>query len=209
MSWGDDYKSKLVTAEEAVSCIQSGDRVYLSGNAGVVNFFQAPKGLIKIFSRLAGLTECLMNLGLPHQHRRDFLGHTGQMGMPDRDTQDLTIVFNRFAPGILAPGPLGRPFEILQSHQRLTGAQGVIGNDWIMWLTLFAIKREDGFHNPPVQPAPVLEAQRVIHRLAGRGVMEGVRVSVLTILMQEAHPLQSCQPLLKSAPRRFHQLQKP
>ncbi|NQT78936.1 MAG: acetyl-CoA hydrolase/transferase family protein [Candidatus Aminicenantes bacterium] len=33
MSWVDDYKSKLITAEEAVSVIQSGDRVYISGNA--------------------------------------------------------------------------------------------------------------------------------------------------------------------------------
>jgi len=33
MSWVDDYKKKLVTAEEAVSEIKSRDRVYISGNA--------------------------------------------------------------------------------------------------------------------------------------------------------------------------------
>jgi acyl-CoA hydrolase len=33
MSWVDDYKEKLVTAEEAVSEIKTGDRVYISGNA--------------------------------------------------------------------------------------------------------------------------------------------------------------------------------
>ncbi len=33
MSWVDDYKKKLVTAEEAVSEIKSGNRVYISGNA--------------------------------------------------------------------------------------------------------------------------------------------------------------------------------
>jgi len=33
MSWVDDYKKKLVTAEEAVSVIKSSDRVYISGNA--------------------------------------------------------------------------------------------------------------------------------------------------------------------------------
>jgi 4-hydroxybutyrate CoA-transferase len=33
MSWVDDYKKKLMTAEEAVSVIKSGDRVYISGNA--------------------------------------------------------------------------------------------------------------------------------------------------------------------------------
>lgn len=33
MSWVDDYKKKLVTAEEAVAVIKSHDRVYISGNA--------------------------------------------------------------------------------------------------------------------------------------------------------------------------------
>jgi len=33
MSWVDDYKEKLVTAEEAVSEIKTCDRVYISGNA--------------------------------------------------------------------------------------------------------------------------------------------------------------------------------
>lgn len=33
MSWVDDYKKKLVTAEEAVSVIKSNERVYISGNA--------------------------------------------------------------------------------------------------------------------------------------------------------------------------------
>ncbi len=33
MSWVDNYKKKLVTAEDAVSVIKSSDRVYVSGNA--------------------------------------------------------------------------------------------------------------------------------------------------------------------------------
>jgi acyl-CoA hydrolase len=33
MSWVDDYKKKLVSAEEAVSEVKIGDRVYISGNA--------------------------------------------------------------------------------------------------------------------------------------------------------------------------------
>lgn len=33
MSWVDSYKKKLATAEEAVSVVKSGDRVYISGNA--------------------------------------------------------------------------------------------------------------------------------------------------------------------------------
>jgi len=38
MSWVDDYKKKLVTAEEAVSVIRSGDRIYVSGNAATPYF---------------------------------------------------------------------------------------------------------------------------------------------------------------------------
>ncbi len=38
MSWVDDYKKKLVTAEEAVSVINSGDRTYVSGNAATPYF---------------------------------------------------------------------------------------------------------------------------------------------------------------------------
>lgn len=33
MSWVDNYKKKLATAEETVSVVNSGDRVYISGNA--------------------------------------------------------------------------------------------------------------------------------------------------------------------------------
>jgi len=38
MSWVDDYKNKLVTAEEAVSVISSSDRIYVSGNAATPYF---------------------------------------------------------------------------------------------------------------------------------------------------------------------------
>jgi 4-hydroxybutyrate CoA-transferase len=38
MSWVEDYKKKLVTAEEALSVIRSGDRVYISGNAATPYF---------------------------------------------------------------------------------------------------------------------------------------------------------------------------
>ena len=37
MSWLDDYKSKLCSAQEAVQLIKSGDRVYYGGNAAIPN----------------------------------------------------------------------------------------------------------------------------------------------------------------------------
>ncbi len=44
MNWLDDYRSKLETAEEAVSRIKSGDRVYYAGNAAI------PQTLVKALS---------------------------------------------------------------------------------------------------------------------------------------------------------------
>jgi len=38
MSWVDDYKKKLTSAEDAASVIKSGDRVYISGNAATPYF---------------------------------------------------------------------------------------------------------------------------------------------------------------------------
>ncbi len=41
MNWHDDFKAKLTTAEEAVSVIETGDRVYYGGNAAI------PQALIR------------------------------------------------------------------------------------------------------------------------------------------------------------------
>ena len=45
MTWLSDYKSKLKTAEEAVSVIRSGDQVYYAGNAAI------PQALVEALAR--------------------------------------------------------------------------------------------------------------------------------------------------------------
>ena len=35
MTWTNQYKNKIVTAEEAVQVVKSGDRVFLTGNCSV------------------------------------------------------------------------------------------------------------------------------------------------------------------------------
>ena len=35
MDWNTQYQSRVVTAEEAVECIKSGDRIFLTGNVSV------------------------------------------------------------------------------------------------------------------------------------------------------------------------------
>jgi acyl-CoA hydrolase len=47
MSWLQDYKNKLRSADEAVTLIQSGHRVYYSGNAAI------PRGLVAALARRA------------------------------------------------------------------------------------------------------------------------------------------------------------
>ncbi|MFQ6045040.1 MAG: acetyl-CoA hydrolase/transferase family protein [Gemmatimonadales bacterium] len=57
MNWLDDYKSKLVSAEEAVSEIGSGDRIYYGGNAAI------PQELVRA---LAAHGDELENVQLNH-----------------------------------------------------------------------------------------------------------------------------------------------
>jgi acyl-CoA hydrolase len=38
MDWIDQYKSKIVSVDEAVACVQSGDKIFLSGNAATPLF---------------------------------------------------------------------------------------------------------------------------------------------------------------------------
>jgi acyl-CoA hydrolase len=57
MSWLDQYRSKLRSAEEAVRLIESGDRVYYGGNAAI------PMGLVRA---LADRYEELENVQLSH-----------------------------------------------------------------------------------------------------------------------------------------------
>ena len=57
MSWYDDYKSKLVSAAEAVSMVKSGDNVYYGGNAAI------PFGLVRA---LADRRDELTDVHLSH-----------------------------------------------------------------------------------------------------------------------------------------------
>jgi acyl-CoA hydrolase len=57
MPWVDDYKKKLVTAEEAVSAVKSHDRVYISGNAATPFF---------LMNALASRKDDLENVELVH-----------------------------------------------------------------------------------------------------------------------------------------------
>ena len=57
MTWLNDYRSKLKTAEEAVSIVKSGDRVYYGGNAAI------PELLIRA---LADRKDELENLQVNH-----------------------------------------------------------------------------------------------------------------------------------------------
>jgi 4-hydroxybutyrate CoA-transferase len=56
MKWAADYKAKLRTANDAVSCIKSGDRVYYGGNAAI------PQTLVRaLAARKAELEDVQLN----------------------------------------------------------------------------------------------------------------------------------------------------
>jgi 4-hydroxybutyrate CoA-transferase len=56
MKWAADYKAKLRTANDAVSCIRSGDRVYYGGNAAI------PQTLVRaLAARKAELEDVQLN----------------------------------------------------------------------------------------------------------------------------------------------------
>ncbi|MGD2136347.1 MAG: butyryl-CoA:acetate CoA-transferase, partial [Gemmatimonadales bacterium] len=57
MTWLDDYKSKLRSADEAVATVRSGDRVYYGGNAAI------PQALVRA---LAARRDDLENVQLNH-----------------------------------------------------------------------------------------------------------------------------------------------
>jgi 4-hydroxybutyrate CoA-transferase len=57
MNWADDYKSKLMTAADAVACVKSGDRVYYGGNAAI------PQALVRA---LAARGDALHDVQLNH-----------------------------------------------------------------------------------------------------------------------------------------------
>ena len=52
MSWYDDYKSKLMSAAEAVQRIESGYRVYYGGNAAI------PRALVRALAERGGGGRC-------------------------------------------------------------------------------------------------------------------------------------------------------
>ena len=57
MSWFDDYKNKLVSVEDAVSVVKSGDCVYMSGNAATP---------IKLLTALASRKDKLRSVEITH-----------------------------------------------------------------------------------------------------------------------------------------------
>jgi len=57
MAWVDDYRKKVVTADDAVDVVKSGDRVYISGNAATPYL---------LLEALAGKKDDLTDVELTH-----------------------------------------------------------------------------------------------------------------------------------------------
>jgi acyl-CoA hydrolase len=121
MSWVDDYKKKLCTAEEAVSVVKSGDRVYISGNAATP--YHLMKALAKRKDELEGveLTHVLL-LGQDPLSTPDMEGHFRHnslfVGPADRKAinegrADYVPIFLHQIPGLFKKGLLSLDVAVL------------------------------------------------------------------------------------------------
>jgi len=130
MSWVDDFKKKLGTAEEAVSVIKSGDRVYISGNAATP--YVLMKALAKRKDELQDveLTHVLL-LGDDPLSKSDMEGHFRHnslfVGPADRKAinegrADYVPIFLHQIPGLFKKGLL--PLDVAILHLSLPDEHG-------------------------------------------------------------------------------------
>ena len=122
MSWVDDYKKNLCTAEEAVSVVKSHDRVYISGNAATP--YVLMKALAKRKDELEDveLTHVLL-LGEDPLSKPDMEGHFRHnslfVGPADRKAinegrADYVPIFLHQIPGLFKKGLL--PLDVAVLH---------------------------------------------------------------------------------------------
>ena len=122
MSWVDDYKKKLVTAEDAVSVIKSSDRVYISGNAAT------PYVLLKV---LASRKDELEDVELVHvlllgedplskpemeghfRHNSLFVGPADRKAI-NEGRADYIPIFLHQIPGLIYSGQM--PLDVAMLH---------------------------------------------------------------------------------------------
>lgn len=128
MSWVDDYKKNLCTAEEAVSVVKSHDRVYISGNAATP--YVLMKALAKRKDELEDveLTHVLL-LGEDPLSKPDMEGHFRHnslfVGPADRKAindgrADYVPIFLHQIPGLFKRGLLPLDVAVLHLSPRMS-----------------------------------------------------------------------------------------
>jgi 4-hydroxybutyrate CoA-transferase len=132
MTWLNQYKQRLCSAEEAVSLVKSGDRIYISGNAS------APRCLLEA---LACRKDQLHNVELVHGllvgqdplAQREMVGHFRHnslfVGSADREAvnsgrADYVPVFLHEIPGLFYSKLL--PLEVTILHATLPDEHGFL-----------------------------------------------------------------------------------
>ena len=122
MSWVDDYKTKLRSAEAAVGCVKSGDRVYYGGNAAI------PQTLVRVLAqRRDELTNVQLNhvllvgddpLSVPgmeghFRHNSLFVGPADRKAI-NEGRADYVPIFLHQIPGLFLSGQM--PLDVAILH---------------------------------------------------------------------------------------------
>ncbi len=122
MSWVDDYKKKLVSAEDAVSVIKSSDRVYISGNAATPYVLMNALASRKDELEDVELTHVLL-LGEDPLSKPEMEGHFRHnslfVGPADRKAinegrADYIPIFLHQIPGLIYSGQM--PLDVAMLH---------------------------------------------------------------------------------------------
>lgn len=107
MSWMDIYRKRVTTAEEAVACVQSGNRVFLTGNCSVPQIVVG--ALANRAMNLTGVELCqVLTFGKAEYAKPELAGHMRINTLFISDTQRAAIHEGRgdFTPCFLGEVPL-------------------------------------------------------------------------------------------------------
>jgi len=183
MSWKDDYRSKLMSAEQALEAVNSGDRVWIQSGCGT------PSVLVdSLVARAPHLRDVeiihMMTLGSARYTRPEYAGHFRHRGLflgPNvRDAvaagrADYTPIFLSEIEGLFESGQL--PLDVVLMQVSPPDAHGYVTLGTTVDCTLTAVR---------LARTVIAEVNRQMPRTHGE---TAIHVSHLTAVVESDRPL--------------------